>query len=118
MKFLDFQILSLWSKYGESAWYPEKNILFYKGHHPIGIYILLKGSIDIQYVKNQKRTGLSIEIPVMLGLSNALEAVPYQYSVVTQKRSELIFLPKNAMPKEMLRRMKSFQPVQPWMDRT
>ncbi len=114
LKFLDSQILSLWHKYSESVLYPEKNILFYKGHHAIGIYILLKGSIDIHYLKNQKWRGISIETPVMLGLSNALEAMPYKYSVVTQKKSELIFFPKNALPKEILRRIK---PLQTWTDR-
>jgi len=93
-----------WIPHGILENYPKNNIIFYKGHFPLGLYIFKEGSISIEYVSDRKSNHIIIREPTMLALNHILDSSTNKYTVKTLEPSQLIFLSRNVFNSTALKK--------------
>jgi CRP-like cAMP-binding protein len=101
LKFLKKKDILFWTPHGTIEDFPPSSILFYQNHFPIGLYILIKGEIGVNYVNSRKQSQIRITEPVILGFNHLLQSSPYEHSAETISSSQMIFVPRNKLTEEI-----------------
>ena len=67
-------------------------VIFYKGHFPYGIFILLKGEIKLEY---SEKVSENVKECSILGINSLLNNTEYLYTVKTVSTCKVCFLSTN-----------------------
>lgn len=96
---LEMKDVLFWIPHGSIELYPSSNTIFYQGHFPLGLYILTKGAIAIEYTSSRKLQHVILRDPAMISLNHVLESTPNKYTIKTLEASEVIFIPQTVLRK-------------------
>lgn len=93
--------LLFWQAHGNAEVFPAGNTVFYKGHYPFGMYILVSGCAAVNYNYYRKRHQVLIHKPVILGANHLVHFSPYKYSVKTLEMTRFIFIPRHELIQQL-----------------
>lgn len=89
--------LLFWQSDGSTEVFPAGNMVFYKGHYPFGMYILVSGCAVVTYSYYRKQHQVLLRKPVILGANHLIHFSPYKYSVRTLEVTQFIFIPRHEL---------------------
>jgi CRP-like cAMP-binding protein len=89
---------SEWISSGTHISFRPGQVIFYQGHVPNGVYILLSGDVVASRGESgREQTVANIPLKSLIGLDPLLAESEYPYSAIVQSEAELVFIPRDQM---------------------
>jgi len=92
-------VVSRWSEWisrGTHISFRPGQVVFYQGHVPNGVYILLSGDVVATRGElGREQTVANIPLKSLIGLDPLLAESEYPYSAIVQSEAELVFIPRD-----------------------
>lgn len=82
---------------GQVLNFKKGQVLFYEGHFPCGVFILLTGKVSILDKQGHEHKEISLPLYQTLGIDLLLTAQPYSFTAMCQSDTSALFLSKTIL---------------------
>lgn len=91
--------------------YKEDQYLFYEGHHPYGLFVVLSGKVGLFKKKENQDVCLGqLPLNYEIGMDFLACQLPYDFSARAETPSKVLFIPKSILQEAL------FHPERPFSE--